>query len=669
MVSSKYAKLFEPIKIGKVEIKNRIAMAPMGINGSATLGAGFSQRAIDFYVERARGGVGLIITCLVIVDNNPQKVQAAGRFSPLVNPRHFIHTASELTEGVHAYGGRIFIQLSAGGNGIPTLGAQPLQIFVPSALPNPQNPSQTFKEMTTEEVEKLVAAFGESARIVAAAGFDGIEVHAVHESYLLDQFVMAMFNRRTDKYGGDLRGRLTLPIEILRRVKNETGADFPVQLRYGVKSFIKEGGQGALPGEEFREAGRDIEEGLEAAKILEEAGYDSFDADVGSNEAAYWPHPPPYMEHGCYLPYIQKLKEVVTVPVIVAGRMELPDLATAAIADGKADMVALGRGLLAEPHWPNKVIAGRTDKIRPCLACHDGCMLRLNLAKLVSCAVNPACGREWDYSLKPANETKSVLIIGGGIAGMEAARVAAIRGHKVSLREKSSKLGGHLIEASVPAFKKDVARLMKWYEIELAELGIDISLGKEVTIETALKGKPDAVIIATGSVWCIPDLPGIDRKEVTTASDLLLGKKKAKDIVVVIGGGHTGCETALWLAQQGKKVTIVEMLDGLMQAGIPIYRANRMMLLDLLKFHKVNILTGTTLLEVGDAGVTLVNKHFNRNTLKAGTVVLATGLKPAETPLYSLIGKAPNVHIIGDAKQPRNIMGAIWDAYEVAKNI
>jgi 2-enoate reductase len=234
---------------------------------------------------------------------------------------------------------------------------------------------------------------------------------------------------------------------------------------------------------------------------------------------------------------------------------------------------------------------------------------------------------------------------------------------------KSDKLGGHLIEASVPAFKKDVARLMKWYEIELAELGIDISLGKEVTTETALKGKPDAVIIATGSGWCIPDLPGIDRKEVTTASDLLLGKKKAKDIVVVIGGGHTGCETALWLAQQGKKVTIVEMLDGLMQAGIPIYRANRMMLLDLLKFHKVNILTGTTLLEVGDAGVTLVNKHFNRNTLKAGTVVLATGLKPAETPLYSLIGKAPNVHIIGDAKQPRNIMGAIWDAYEVAKNI
>jgi len=669
MVDSKHSKIFEPIKIGKLEIKNRIAMSPMAVIGLTTLGGAFSQRAVQYYIERARGGTGLIITGIVKVENEIEKWPIPSIPDLSSNPAHFIQTASELTEGVHAYGARIFIQLTAGFGRV----GPPVDILskpvAPSAIPNYWDPTVTCREMTTEEVERLVKAFGEAAKVAVLAGFDGIEIHAMHEGYLIDQFTIAMFNRRTDKYGGNLRGRLTLPIVIVNEIKSETGAGFPVQLRYSIKSFIKDWRQGGLPAEEFKEAGRDIEEGLEAAKILEEAGYDAFNADAGSYDAWYWAHPPLYQEHGCYLPLTEMLKKVVTVPVTVAGRMEIPDLAAAAIAEGKADMVSLGRGLLADPYWPTKVLEGKIDRIRPCLACHDGCDERITLGRPLSCAVNPACGREKDYAVQPACELKSVMIIGGGVAGMEAARVAAIRGHSVSLYEKNYRLGGHLIESSVPAFKEDVVRLLKWYETELAELGVQIHLDKEATSELALKEKANVVIVATGSRSIIPDIPGIDKGKVTTATNILLGKTKVEEPVVVIGGGLTGCETALWLAQQGKKVTIVEMLDELMSAGIPVHHANRMMLLDLLKFHKVSVLKNTSLFEVTDDGVGLVNKSFHKSALHADTIIIAVGLESDQKLFRSLVDKIPHVYLIGDAKQPRNIMYAIWDAYEVARNV
>lgn len=669
MVDSKHSKIFEPIKIGKLEIKNRIAMSPMAVIGLTTLGGAFSQRAVQYYIERARGGTGLIITGIVKVENEIEKWPIPSIPDLSSNPAHFIQTASELTEGVHAYGARIFIQLTAGFGRVGPPGDLLSKPVAPSAIPNYWDPTVTCREMTTEEVERLVKAFGEAAKVAVLAGFDGIEIHAMHEGYLIDQFTIAMFNRRADKYGGNLRGRLTLPIVIVNEIKSETGAGFPVQLRYSIKSFIKDWRQGGLPAEEFKEAGRDVEEGLEAAKILEEAGYDAFNADAGSYDAWYWAHPPLYQEHGCYLPLTEMLKKVVTVPVTVAGRMEIPDLAAAAIAEGKADMVSLGRGLLADPYWPTKVLEGKIDRIRPCLACHDGCDERITLGRPLSCAVNPACGRERDYAVQPACELKSVMIIGGGVAGMEAARVAAIRGHSVSLYEKNYRLGGHLIESSVPAFKEDVVRLLKWYETELAELGVQIHLDKEATSELALKEKTNVVIVATGSKSIIPDIPGIDKGKVTTATNILLGKAEVEEPVVVIGGGLTGCETALWLAQQGKKVTIVEMLDELMSAGIPVHHANRMMLLDLLKFHKVSVLKNTSFFEVTDDGVGLVNKSFHKSALHADTIIIAVGLESDQKLFQSLVAKIPHVYLIGDAKQPRNIMYAIWDAYEVARNV
>lgn len=662
-------KLFEPMKIGSVEIKNHIAMAPMANMGLIEEDGCYTKRVEDYYVERARGGTGLIITGAVKVENEIEKLKMPSFPCITINPTHFIQTSSELTERVHAYGAKIFIQITfgLGRSGAPAfLDGQPV---APSAIPNYWDPTVTCRALTTQEVETMVKRFGEAAVIAKESGFDGIEIHAVHEGYLLDQFTLSIFNRRTDKYGGDLKGRLTLPSEIVREIKNTVGEKFPVILRYSVKSYIKDWRQGGLPGEEFKELGRDVEEGMEAAKILEQAGYDAFDADCGTYDAWYWAHPPMYFDYGCYLPYSEKLKKEVKVPVLSAGRLDLPGIGEKALQDGKLDMVVIGRGLIADPYLPNKLMNGEEDRIRPCLACHDGCMGRMFIAKPLSCAVNPAAGREGTYGITPACVKKNVLVVGGGVAGMEAARVAALRGHQVSLYEKRDQLGGHVIEGSVHDFKLADRNLLKWYETELGKAGVQVSLNSELTERDILERKPDAVVVASGSTAVKLKVPGIEKSKVCFAEDLLSGKKQAEDPVVVIGGGLVGCETALWLAKQGREVKIVEALPEILKAGRPIPHMNRIMLIDLLKFHNVESITNHSLLEVTDEGVTVIGKDFERTALKAGTVVIAVGYKPDRTLCHSLKGKVAELYNIGDSREAANIMNAIWDGYEVGRSI
>lgn len=666
-----WKRLFEPIKIAGLELPNRIAMAPMGIGSMLTESGGFSPRAIDFYCERARGGTGLLITGLFRVENEIEKFKTHHPSCITEDPEHFISTATELTEAVHAYNSKIFLQLSAGfGRSAYPSRMLAVQPVAPSAIPNYWEPSITCRELKTEEVEHIVSAFGKAAEIAVRSGFDGIEVHAVHEGYLLDQFVITLFNRRTDKYGGDLQGRLTLPIEILQTVKKSAGKHFPVVLRFSIKSYIKDWRQGGLPGERFKEMGRDTEEGLEIAKILEKAGYDALNADAGSYDAWYWAHPPLYQEHGCYLHLTEKLKQVVHIPVIVAGRMEMPNIAEKALIDNKADIIAIGRGLLAEPHWAQKVKQGKNENIRPCIGCHDGCFLRMATGLPLSCTVNPACGRESSFAIQPALKLKKVMVVGGGVAGMEAARVAALRGHRVELYEKSGKLGGHLLAGSVPSFKQDEKRLLDWYLTELKQIGVNIKLGTEVAAGMVEVANPDVVIVATGSTANLPDVPGIENPNVATAVEVLLGKKAAGNSIVVVGGGLVGCETALWLAQQGKNITIVEALDGLMLGGMPVHHANQTMLEDLLKYHKVNIQTGVSLIEVTGSGAMLINNRTSQKSLiAADTVVMAVGLTGDKKLYRTLAGSANEVYLIGDAQKARKLINAIWDAYEVARNI
>jgi 2-enoate reductase len=662
-------KLFDPIKINEVEIKNRIAMAPMGVGGLVTEDGCFSKRAEDYYVERAKGGVGLIVSSVTKVENEIEEFKR-GLF-PIIslNPARFVETAGEMTEKVHAHGTKIFLQLALGFGRVASPHILETEPVAPSAVPNFWDPSVTCRELTTKEVETLIKKAVEAAEVASEAGFDGVEIHAIHEGYLLDQFAISMFNKRTDKYGGQLKDRLRFGTEVVQQIKQKMGEEFPVQLRYSVKSYIKDWGQGGLPNEDFEEKGRDVEEGIKAAQILEKAGYDAFSADAGSYDAWYWAHPPVYQEYGCYLPLTERLKEAVDLPIIVAGRMDSPEVAQETIRAGKeADMVAIGRGLLSDAYWPKKMLENRIEDIRPCIACHQGCLGRIFAGRPLSCAVNPACGREVEYDIPLASEKKKVAIIGGGVSGLEAARVTGRKGHEVTVYEKSNNLGGHVVEAGSMEFKEPEQYLLKWYKTQLDKLGVKINLNKEVSLDFNYD-EFDEVIIATGSNYIKTDIPGVENNKVMNATDALLNKEEVGNSVIIIGGGLVGCETALWLYRQDKKVVIVEKEEQLMKSGLVIPYANKKMLLELLAESSVEILNNKSLFEVVDEGAVIIDNNFKRETIPADNIILAVGLAPDKELYRSLKGKISNLHLIGDARDPRNIMGAIWDAYEVARHL
>lgn len=658
-----YPKLFEPVQIGKLRLKNRIAMAPMGFPALSDPQGLPTQRYVDYFTERAKGGAGLLMTGMLKVEDTIE--HTISRRGPI--RKDFIRPFADLTEQVHALGTKLFAQVS------PGLGYQgrPHNIrgtpVAPSAIPNLADPRIICRALTTEEVEQIVQAYGNAAEILASAGVDGIEVHG-HGGFLLDQFTTSLMNQRTDKYGGDLEGRLTFSVEILNEIKKRVGKDYPVQYRFGLKHYIKSLRQSGLPDEDFVEMGRDIDEGLAMAKLLQSAGYDSLAVDAGTSVGHYWAHPPIYQKHGCMLEFSAMVKQVVDVPVIAVGRLDIPELAESAIAEGKADIVSLAKGLLADPYWPNKVREGRVDDIRPCIGCHQACSEMLSGRQVNSCTVNPACGRERTYELQAAQTPRKIFIAGGGVAGMEAARVSATRGHQVTLVEKTGALGGHLIEAGMPTDKKDVERLNTWYQRQLQQLGVDVRLHTAATPELVEQEGAEVVVVATGSVDVVPRIPGIDLPHVSTTTDLFLGKRSAGANVVVVGAGENGCEVALWLSRQGKQVQIVEMQAK--PIAIPVAHANRNMLLDLLQAQGVPMLLNTAVREIGEGHVTVADAEGQTRQLACDSVVLAVGMK-ADNQLYrTLATQFPGqVYDIGDCQEPKNIMKAVWDAFEVGRTV
>ena len=399
---------------------------------------------------------------------------------------------------------------------------------------------------------------------------------------------------------------------------------------------------------------------------MEAAGVDALEVDAGCYETWYWAHPPTTLEPGCMVDMATMAKEVVNIPVIAVGKLGYPELAESVLQDGKADFVCLGRALLADPEWPNKVKQGRLEDIRPCIGCHEGCLKRIFDGKYLSCAVNPATGMEREFTIKPAEQKKSVLVIGGGPGGMEAARVATLRGHQVTLWEKGNALGGNLIPASIPDFKQDYGSLINFLATQIRKLGVTIELGKEATPELIRMIQPDVVFIATGSTPIIPEIPGATSEAVVTAVDVLMGRQRAGESAVIIGGGLVGCETALHLAQKGKNVTIVEILDSVMPEVPP---ANSMHLLKLLADMDVQILTETKFLEITGNGITIADKYGKRSTLDADTIVLAMGLRSNEGLLDALRDKVPEVYAIGDCVAPRKVINAIWEGFRIARLI
>lgn len=659
-MATKYPELFEPTRIGKLELKNKMSMAPMGPVGYGDENAAFNQRLQDYYVERAKGGIGLIITGICSVDLSIEGIPDSGLPSPTKNPIAFVHAATQMNERIHAYGTKIFLQLT-GGLGRSAIPGFTKKNIAPSKQENRFDPRIEHREMTIEEIHFTIKQFVTSAVIAKQSGFDGVEIHAVHEGYLLDQFALEFFNHRKDEYGGSLENRLRISTEIVKGIKAACGPDFPVSLRYSLKSCMKGLRQGGLPGEEYVEVGRDIEEGIEAAKILTAAGYDALNVDAGTYDSWYWNHPPMYFEEGPYREFGAILKKEVDVPIILAGRMENPELAVNSLGVS-CDILSYGRQLLTDPDYPEKVRTNRLDEIRPCLGCHEGCLGRISQGP-VSCAVNPACGREKIYGLSPAPIKKKVYIIGGGVAGMEAARVTATQGHSVTLFEKSNSLGGNLIPGGMPHFKRYDHQLVEWYERQLELLDVNIQFNHKVTSEELTQSSVDTIIVATGSV----PKKMLSFEETVTADDVLLGTVIAGERTVVIGGGLVGCETALWLAQQGKDVSIVEVAPSIL-ATTKIPHMNEYMLEDLLEFHHVDIYTNAKVKDVKNKQV-IIELENQTIQLDSDTTIAAIGYAENNQLFKDIRNASQQIFHIGDSRKVHNIMYAIWDAYEVARNI
>ncbi|MBU4438279.1 MAG: FAD-dependent oxidoreductase [Firmicutes bacterium] len=650
-MDKKYNALFESYKINNLELKNRFFMAPMGIPISDENGA-YTNDAIEYYVARAKGGVGLIITGANSVGSNGAKNKKCFWPTPLAHPEAYKNAGIELTERIHAYGCKIFIQLTAAPASLGRL--EQTDFGTPGATINSKYLGIASQDLTPTEIAQIVTGFAESARIVQASGFDGVEVHT---GYLLDIF--------TDQYGRDIDGRLQIVTEIIQSIKKACGKDFPVILRFSMKSYRKALEQVALPQEEFVEVGWDIGEALEAAKILEAAGCDGFDVNAGKGDSSYWAYPPTYFEKGLLLPLSEQLKKIVNVPVMVAGRMDDPDLVAVAFAEGKLDAVGLARPLLADPDYSDKVKNHQLMDIRPCLGCNDGCVGRILTGSRGSCTVNPECNREMLVRIESAETAKKVMIVGGGPAGMEAARVSALRGHQVTLFESSYGLGGKLKYSSQRILKTDDHRLIKWYEQQLNRLKVEIRLDEAATNEKIAAFNPDVVFIAQGSKARQLEFPGMDSEKVTNAIDVISDKKYVGPRCTVIGGGLAGCEVALHLAKHRHKMTIIEQGSDILAAGIPLAPANKQMLHDLLDFYHVEIITNARLKAVTETGA-VIEVQGQERSMPAHHVIIAVGFESATALHKQIKNDYPEVYNIGDSQKIRNIRGAIWDAYEVA---
>ncbi len=654
-----YGHLGKPLQIGRLTIKNRFCMAPIGGGQHHLPGGGLKDETIQYLVERAKGGFGLIFTGAIAADGTVDPYTGVGP-TILQNPDAFKMTATELNERAGAYGTKIFAQITMGlGRNYPNLPA-------PSSVHVFRHPGEVSPELTRDQIKFKIESVVKASKIAKDSGFSGVEVHSIHWGYLLDQFALSMMNHRTDEYGGSLENRLRAAKEILEGIKQECGSDFPVSMRLGLKTFVKGFEQASLTGEE--EIGRTLEEGIEIAKLLESYGYDCLNVDTGIYDSFYYACPPMYMPKGYLVELAAKAKEAVNIPILAGGRMNEADIAEKAIRDGKIDAVVLGRAALADSEYPNKVLTGHTEKIRPCIACNQGCITRLQQGKQPTCAVNPAAMREVRYTLRPCVQPKKVVVVGGGVAGMEAARTAAMRGHKVSLYEKNESLGGNLIPGGSHSFKKEVRELNAWYQNELKALPVEIHTGETVTSDQLRNMDADVVILAAGSVPVMPKVPGIDDKKVIGCMEAFAHPEKVGQKVIVIGGGLVGCEMALDYAQDGKEVTVVEALPKILSAGIPSPIPNGQMIPDLFERHHVTVLENHRLSAVEDGRV-ILESDGQKKALDADSVVIAVGFRPVPSMAQELQGCGAVVYEIGDGQKVSTILHAVWDGYEVGNNI
>lgn len=659
----KYENSFKPIKIGGITLKNRYAVSPMGANfGQLNPHGDYSDNFIDYLTERARGGFGLITLGSAQCETT---VNGAHPFddaqTPLRAPKTFRYGAIKLTDRIHKYGCKIFFQDSVGHGR--------MRLFQKSAseIPYLYKPDTLTQTMTKEEIEFKIDSAIKLAVLAKSSGFDGVEIHGMHWGYLLDQFSTPSMNFRTDEYGGDLDGRLNFVRKLIIGIKEACGKDYPVSIRLSIKHYMSAFGKASLTGE--NEFGRSLEQAVEIVKKLESYGIDMFNCNSGCYDGFYYACPPYYMDY-CYNVGLAKvIKAAVSVPVFLAGKMDDPELCEEAITNGDIDGVVLGRASLADPHYVQKLWMGHEERIRPCICCHN-CTATLFDGGMPMCSVNPPVFMENSYDIRKADGAKNVAVIGGGVAGMEAARVAALRGHNVTIYERAGELGGHLIEAGSHPFKRGIAKLNAWYKTELATLKVNVVLNCTMAAEDITALHPDVVVLTVGSEHFVPPIPGKNKKNASVCLDVLLGRKEVGENVVVVGGGLTGSELAYDLAAYGKKkVTLVEALDDILSAGMSVPQAVDNMLRDLLEYHNVNIMTGCRLSEITDDGIIITRKDGSKGFVPADDVIFAIGLKPNKSLADDLAGTGIEVYELGDGTGIGNIRTAIAGAYEVMRKV
>ncbi|MFH1350455.1 MAG: FAD-dependent oxidoreductase [Pseudomonadota bacterium] len=639
-----YKILFEPLCIGTMEVKNRFVMAPIITNYCEQDGK-VTDRLIAYHRARARGGVGLIIA-------------EAGYVHPCgkgyshelgIYKDELVSGLRRLTDAVHEEDTKIAVQLHHSGRQSHTA-ITGMPLIAPSPIPCPVCGDMP-QEMTKDDIRQTVEAFGNAARRAREAGFDAVEIHGGH-GYLLNQFLSLFSNRRLDEYGGSLSNRARLSLEVLKKVRESVGKDFPVLFR--------------ISSEEYVPGGLTIEDTKAFARMLVENGVNAIHVSGGVYSTSAMIIQPAAVPQGVYVNNAAAIRSAIgrKVPVIVVGRLKEPTVMEAIVAGGKADMIAMGRGLLADEAFPSKLKKGNLSDIRKCIACNQGCVDRLVGGLDIGCLGNALTGREWQYDLdRKAQLKKKVLVAGGGPGGLEAARIAALRGHEVFLYEKGDKLGGLLNYIVLAPFKNEFEDLRSFQVGQVEKLGVRVKLGRAVDGDVIDELRPDVVIMATGSRPIIPDITGLDRTQVKTAEEILSGAPFGEN-VVIIGGGAVGCETAEFMADRGSEVTVVEMLKGVAQDIGPLERS---LLMRRLMNKGVKLSTKTVIREVTQDGGLVLLRDDQQETLKGtDTLVLAVGYRPVMELEKTLKEKKTPYVKIGDCAGVRNAMDAIWEGFLLA---
>jgi NAD(H)-dependent 7beta-hydroxy-3-oxo-delta4-cholenoic acid oxidoreductase len=648
--------LFTPIQIGNMVVRNRIVMPPMHM-GYGTMDGTISEKYVDYYEARAKGGAGLIITEATAV--HPDRKYG---LCPLcLFDDALIPSWKQLADTVHRHGAKLAAQLMDPGPEVMKIltGMDPVG---PSPVAGRSLFRSMPRELTAGEIEAIVEDFGHAVHRAQKAGLDAVEIHAAHGYALVGSFMSPFFNKRTDAYGGSLERRAKILLDIIQSARDEVGPDFPLIVR--------------IAGDERRTGGRTLQESQFIARIVVDAGADAIEVSGGTIPTVFWavvaPSGTPLALNA---DFANAIKQVVDVPVICVGRINTPRVAEFVLETGKADMVSMGRALHADPELPNKAAAGALDDIAPCIACNIGCIGTVMTGRHATCIVNPAAGKEREMALVPTDKPKRVLVAGGGPAGLEAARVAALRGHKVALFEKKGKLGGQINLASVPPFMQEISQLVQYLSRQVEKAGVQVELGKEVTPELIDEFKPDVMIVATGAEPLIPEsLRGIDRDNVVTAWEVLGGHEASlAGNVVIVGGGLVGCETADFLAQTtdnmdaaATHVTILEMQERLALDG---NSEARHLLMDRLHEKRVDIMLKSRADEIIDGGVLFTKDGKEISVQGAEYVILATGAKSVDSLSEAVKDKVAEVYVIGDARNPATALQATADAAEVGRKI